>query len=189
MLRISATYSCYQWYSHGFVKYFNPVVPHTPKRKQQRDHFRWNQCSVSVSLIFTLNSECQCFWHLLWLYLFRCHKTSICPRATWRWTLFASWNRCWWWNCRSKDSWACRPWFVWMNILDEEYYLYVSVIAWCIVFIIASRCWIGGICGDTRKETWNWVQCMITHPLPLWHYFCTYAMSFFWNLYSYVSDK
>jgi hypothetical protein len=42
MLRISATYSCSQWYSHGLVKYFNPVVPHTPKRKQQRDHFRWN---------------------------------------------------------------------------------------------------------------------------------------------------
>ena len=162
---------------------------YTQKKATKRSFQVESMLCLCLSLIFTLNSGCQCFWHLLWLYLFRCHKTSICPRATWYWSLFASWNRCWWWNCHSKDSWACRPWFVWMNILDEEYYLYDSVIAWCIVFIIASRCWIGGICGDTRKETWNWVQCMITHPLPLWHYFCTYAMSFFWNLYSYVSDK
>ena len=49
MLRFSATYSCSKWYSHGFVKYFYPVVPHTPKRKQQRDHFRWNH-ALSMSL-------------------------------------------------------------------------------------------------------------------------------------------
>lgn len=43
-----------------------------------------------VCLVFTLNSECQCFWHLLLLNLFRCHKTSLCSRATRCWTLFAS---------------------------------------------------------------------------------------------------
>jgi hypothetical protein len=71
------------------------------------------------------------------LNLFRCHKTSICSRATWCWTLFASWNRCWRWNCSSKDSWTSRPWFVWLDAFGEHY-LYVLVIAWltCVYY-----CW------------------------------------------------
>ena len=50
MLRINATYSWSEWYPHGFVKYFNPVVPDTSKRKQQRDYFRWNHDLLCLGL-------------------------------------------------------------------------------------------------------------------------------------------
>jgi hypothetical protein len=54
MLRVDVTHSCSEWHFRGLVKPFNPVVPHTPKGKQQGDHFRW------INVFFLFVYECIC---------------------------------------------------------------------------------------------------------------------------------